>query len=155
MTFGYNYQTGAIVWGIEGDINYSAVRASTACGVFTCETSNRWFSTVRGRVGYAVDRFLPYITAGAAYGDIRAASTNPLFPGATKTKLGWTAGAGLEYAFMGNWTAKLEYLYLDLGRFDCGTACSATVVPDNVSFREHIVRVGLNYKFGGPLFSRF
>ena len=69
----------------------------------------------------------------------------------SNTQTGWTAGAGVEYAFLGNWTAKLEYLYVDLGSSDLGTAA----VPNNVSFKENIVRAGLNYKFSGPIFSRF
>ena len=52
-----------------------------------------------------------------------------------------------------NWTAKVEYLYVDLGKFDCSTACGALV--DNVSFQTNIVRAGLNYKFSGPIVSRF
>jgi outer membrane immunogenic protein len=68
---------------------------------------------------------------------------------AASNELGWTIGGGLEYAFMGNWSAKLEYLYVDLGSFN------AAVVPTNVSFKENIVRAGLNYKFSGPIYSRF
>ena len=70
---------------------------------------------------------------------------------ASSSQLGWTVGAGLEYAFLGNWTAKLEYLYVDLGSFNAGLA----PVVNNVSFKENIVRAGLNYKFSGPIFSRF
>jgi outer membrane immunogenic protein len=69
----------------------------------------------------------------------------------SSSQLGWTIGAGLEYAFMGNWSAKLEYLYVDLGNFDAGIA----PVVNTVSFKENIVRAGLNYKFSGPIFSRF
>ena len=70
-----------------------------------------------------------------------------------RRQLGWTVGAGLEYAFLGNLTAKIEYLYVDLGKFNC-VACSGAAT-DNVTFKENIVRVGLNYKFSGPIFSRF
>jgi len=74
--------------------------------------------------------------------------------GASDVMAGWAVGGGVEYAFLGNWTAKVEYLYVDLGKFDCGTACSP-VTPDNVSFQTNVVRAGLNYKFSGPIFSRF
>lgn len=154
ITAGYNLQIGSFVYGIEGDYDWSMIRGQAACGAATCETRNNWLATFRGRVGYAFDRWLPYITAGGVYGDIEAINTNAGFGSASKNKLGWTVGAGLEYAFLGNWSAKIEYLYADLGSFDCGTACSATV-PDNVSFKTNIVRAGLNYKFSGPLFSRF
>jgi outer membrane immunogenic protein len=69
--------------------------------------------------------------------------------------IGWTVGGGLEYAFLGNWSAKIEYLYADLGKFNCGVSCAAGFVTDNVTFKENIVRAGINYKFSGPIFSRY
>ena len=154
VTAGYNYQTGSFVYGLEGDFAWANVRGSQTCAIlFSCESENRWLGTFRGRLGYAMDRWLPYITGGLAYGDVRATSNNPLFPGASARNLGWTLGGGIEYAFMGNWTAKLEYLYVDLGNFDCSTSCGVPG-PVNVSFKENIVRLGLNYKFG-PTFGRF
>ena len=68
-----------------------------------------------------------------------------LLSSANKTKLGYTLGAGVEYAMMTNWSVKLEYLYVDLGKFDCGISCGA--VSDNVSFKANVVRAGLNYRF--------
>jgi outer membrane immunogenic protein len=143
-TAGYNWQMGQVVFGLEGDIDFSNIRGTTTVNCLPgCETRNTWLSTVRGRLGYAADRWMPYITAGAAFGDIRAN-----FPGAgaRTTKTGWTAGGGVEFALAGNWTAKAEYLYVDLGSFDCGTACG-TAPPDNVSFKTNIIRGGLNYRF--------
>ena len=152
-TLGYNYQVGSFVWGLEGDIDWSMIKGDSACGVgSTCETKNTWLSTVRGRIGYAFDRFLPYLTAGGAFGDVKA-PINPAGVSANKSQIGWTAGAGLEYAFLGNWSAKLEYLYVDLGKMD--PAFTAPVVSNGVSFKENIVRAGLNYRFSGPIFSRF
>jgi opacity protein-like surface antigen len=87
---------------------------------------------------------MPYITGGAAFGNIQA--NIPGLPGASTTNAGWTIGGGVEVALVGNWTAKAEYLYVDLGRFDCGTNCGA-IPPDNVNFRANIVRGGLNYRF--------
>jgi len=153
-TLGYNYQTGSFVWGLEGDIAWADVNGSVSCGLgLTCETSNRWFGTARGRLGYAFDRFLPYITGGAAFGDVRAnLNPGPLLS-ASDTRVGWTVGAGLEYAFLGNWTAKIEYLYVDLGSFNAGF--TPALVPTSVNFKENIVRAGLNYKFSGPIFTRW
>ena len=153
-TLGYNWQSGAIVYGLEGDFDWSDVNASVACaGVLTCETSNSWLATFRGRVGYAFDRWLPYITGGGAYGRVKAtvSAAGVDLASAASSQLGWTIGGGLEYAFMGNWSAKLEYLYVDLGSFN------AAMVPavNNVSFKENIIRAGLNYKFSGPIYSRF
>ena len=153
LTAGYNWQAGSMVYGFEGDFNWSMMKGDAPCGIATCETENTWLGTARLRVGYAFDRFLPYLTGGGAFGDIKANNTNPGFGTASATKFGWTLGGGLEYAFLGNWTVKGEYLYVNLGSFDCGTACSLTP-PANVDFRANIFRVGLNYKFG-PVMSRF
>ena len=89
---------------------------------------------------------------GAAFGEVRAnVNPGPLFS-ASDTRVGWTVGAGLEYAFLGNWTAKIEYLYVDLGSFD--TSFTAPI-RNEVSFKENIVRLGLNYKFSGPIFTHW
>jgi outer membrane immunogenic protein len=154
-TLGYNWQMGSIVYGVEGDFNFSTMKESAACDVgVTCETKNTWLGTARGRIGYAFDRFLPYVTAGGAFGNIKATRSDILgVTSASATKFGWAFGGGLEYAFLSNWSAKLEYLYVDLGKFDCGISCGA--VPDNVSFKANLLRFGLNYKFSGPVFSRF
>jgi outer membrane immunogenic protein len=144
-TVGFNWQTGQMVLGIEGDADWSGVTGttSTLCPA-GCATRNDWLGTVRGQVGYAFDRFLPYVAGGLAAGDIRA--TTPGFAGATQTNLGWTIGAGMEVAIAGNWSAKAEYLHVDLGSFNCGLACGL-VTPDNVSFRANLGRGGVNYKF--------
>ena len=144
-TVGYNYQFGQGVVGIEGDIDWADINGTTnTFCAFGCKTSDHWLSTVRGRLGYAADRFMPFVTGGAAFGDIRAST--PGFAGANNTNAGWTVGAGLEFAIAGNWTAKAEYLYVDLGKFNCGISCGA-LVTDNVSFTTNIVRAGVNYRF--------
>ena len=81
---------------------------------------------------------------GAAFGDIKGevASAGSF----SKTAVGWNVGGGLEYAFLNNWSAKLEYLYVDLGTATCGAGCSTTN-PFDVTFSTQIVRGGLNYKF--------
>ncbi len=144
-TIGYNYQIGQAVVGIEGDIDWANINGSTNnfCGL-GCKTSDSWLSTVRGRLGYAADRFMPYITGGAAFGDIKASV--PGFAGANSDRAGWTLGAGLEFAVAQNWSLKAEYLYVDLGKFNCGIACGAAVT-DNVSFTTNLVRAGVNYHF--------
>ena len=145
-TLGYNLQTGMWVWGFEGDFDWSNIKGSATCGTGDCETKNDWLGTARVRLGYAGwNNWLPYITGGGAFGSIKA--SNSAASSASKTKFGWTAGAGVEYAFLGNWSAKLEYLFADLGSFDCGSACSGGVTTDNVTFKTQIVRVGVNYRF--------
>jgi outer membrane immunogenic protein len=145
-TAGYNYQFGQVVAGIEGDVDWSGINGTTnnLCP-FGCKTSNNWLATVRGRLGYAADRFMPFVTGGGAFGDIRASS--PGLPDTSSDKAGWTIGAGLEAALARNWTAKVEYLYVDLGSFNCGLNCGAGFVTDNVSFHTNLLRAGVNYKF--------
>jgi len=144
-TVGYNYQFGQAVVGVEGDIDWAGISGTTnnLCPL-GCKTSDSWLSTVRGRLGYAADRFMPFVTGGAAFGNIQA--TTPGFIGASSSQVGLTVGAGLEFAIAGNWTAKAEYLYVDLGKFTCGLSCG--VLPtNNVSFTTNLVRAGVNYRF--------
>jgi outer membrane immunogenic protein len=145
-TVGYNRQLGNAVFGVEGDIDWSGLNGtSTTIGCpGGCSTSDSWLSTVRGRVGYAFDRVMPYVTGGLAVGDIRAAT--PGLAGGTSTNAGWTVGGGIEFALPGNWTAKAEYLRVDLGSFNC-TGCSA-LPGDNISMQQNVVRAGVNYHFG-------
>ena len=144
-TVGYNYQAGQAVFGVEGDIDWADISGSTTTGCpLGCKTSDTWLSTVRGRIGYAADRFMPYVTGGAAFGDVRALT--PGFATATNTATGWTLGGGLEGAIAGNWSAKAEYLYVDLGNFNCGLNCGAGAT-NNVSFHANVLRAGLNYRF--------
>jgi outer membrane immunogenic protein len=143
-TLGYNYQIGAAVLGVEGDIDWAGLSGSTTGGCPAgCTTSDSWLSTVRGRLGYAAGRFMPYVTAGGAFGNIQAST--PGLAGASTTNAGWTAGAGLEFAVAPHWTIKAEYLYVDLGKFNCGAGCGAAV--DNVAFSTNLIRGGVNYRF--------
>ena len=146
-TIGYNMQLGSWVFGVEGDIGWSNIKGSSTSAVCfaTCTTTNDWLGTVRGRVGYAFDRFLPYFTGGAAFGDIKASNTTGT-TSFTSAQVGWTAGGGLEYAFFGNWSAKIEYLYVDLGKAGCDTVC-IFASPFDVSLKTNVVRGGVNYKF--------
>src|SRR5262249_61946227 len=104
-----------------------------------------WLATVRGRLGYAADRFMPYVTGGAAFGNIKASV--PGLAVASSDNAGWVLGAGLETALSPNWTAKVEYLYVDLGSFNCGLNCGAVSATDKVSFHTNLLRAGVNYKF--------
>jgi outer membrane immunogenic protein len=140
-TLGYNWQMGQVVFGLEGDIDWSSIRGSAVCGtapVTTCQTRNDWLGTARGRLGYAFDRFLPYVTGGLAVGDIKTTITG--LGSANDTRTGWTAGGGIEAAIAGPWTAKVEYLYVDLGR-------GSSILGSNAKFNTNIVRAGLNYRF--------
>jgi len=146
-TLGYNWQVGHAVFGLEGDLDWSDIKGSTSTAAFcaggNCETRNNWLGTARGRIGYAFDRFMPYVTGGLAVGDIKA--TTPV-GSTTETNAGWTAGGGVEAAIAGPWTAKVEYLYTDLGKGTCDAANCGGASAD-VGFRTNIVRGGINYRF--------
>jgi outer membrane immunogenic protein len=144
-TVGYNWQFGQVVIGAEGDIDWSGIRGttSTLCAP-GCETRNSWLATVRGRLGYAFDRFLPYVTGGLAAGNIQA--TVPGLPGGSIGNAGWTVGAGIEAGLVANVSLKAEYLYVDLGNFNCGFNCGLAA-NGNVSFNANIFRLGANVRF--------
>ena len=169
---GYNWQF-APNWllGIEADISYTDFRETTSVttlplagpGTLLNTFSSRleYLGTVRGRIGYVFDRTLVYATGGLAYGDVRnsvnffGTAGQLQFTGSTSSvETGYTVGGGIEHAFLPNWTVKGEYLFYDLGR----NTVNVAVIPGsggggtgyNSTFRNegHIVRVGLNYRFG-------
>ncbi len=133
---GYNWQVGAFVYGAEADFNALDLKASRSASVASVTTTavynpttsveTNWLFTLRGRVGWtATPRVLLYGTGGLAVTDLKVgntyATTNNLAntsagaSSASSTISGWTAGAGAEWAFLGNWRAKAEYLYIDFG----------------------------------------
>jgi outer membrane immunogenic protein len=174
---GYNWQAMGSPWvfGIEADIQGSdehnnngafglpAVACNPlAAGCFPTPASAiayqdklEWFGTVRGRIGYAVGyegRWLPYITGGLAYGENKingagnVGATGVAFS-SSNTDVGWTVGAGLEWAFGGEWSAKIEYLYMDLGT---GTTIPFPIAGVNFTsghMIDNIGRVGINWHF--------
>lgn len=144
-TLGYNWQNGPMVLGLEGDIDWADIRGEISC-VPNCNTKTDWLGTARVRAGFAFNRWLPYVTGGLAAGDIKASGNGPLFPGRNVTKAGWTVGGGLEAALIGNWTAKVEYLYVDLGSMNCAAGVCAGPAT-NVDHKISLVRSGFNYRF--------
>ena len=92
-TVGYNLQLSTVVVGVEGDLDWSGIKGSTTTNcISTCETSNSWLGTARGRIGYAFDRFLPYFTGGAAFGQVKGSVAG--FGSFSQTQVGWTFGGG-------------------------------------------------------------
>jgi len=168
---GYNYQINQMIVGFETDLSYAHIHGAVATiglestGPFSYSQSQELdlFGTVRGRIGFTPfsNGFL-YATGGLAYGEVKAANTlafpnGPFFGeiyfGSISTiKTGWTVGGGWEEALVRNWTAKLEYLYYDLGTVTIigiptppilGQVQTSTAVKIN----GNIIRLGLNYKF--------
>jgi len=164
-TLGANYQIGAWVYGIEGDFDWTNLtgNSGSTCGGLSlalppptgCETGSDWLATLRGRVGYAFpglvgDNLLLYGTAGAAVARIKTGLIDSFPPSNfdRSTEAGWAVGAGLEVAFAPNWTAKVEYLFVDLPNATCTTPTNCGVLAGStVSFNENMVRAGINFKF--------
>lgn len=141
---GANYQSGAWVFGVEGDIEYSGIDGNDAGvggAVDTIEID--WIGSLRGRVGYAWDRLLIYGTGGLAFAGVEADADGLIND--SQTHIGWTVGAGAEYAFANNWTTRLEYRYADFG--DQDYTLQPVAFDANYDIKVHAVRVGLTYKF--------
>jgi outer membrane immunogenic protein len=149
-TLGVNWQANQWVWGLEGDGDWTNIKGSTNSGcALGCETKSNFLATFRGRVGYAgFGPVLPYLTGGLAVGDIEATGVGTGVS-STTTRAGWTVGTGIEWAVTGPWTAKIEYLYADLGKASCSAAACGGVGTTDVKLTENVVRAGLNYRFGG------
>lgn len=151
---GYTWQfANNFVLGYESEFSYADVRTGNNGWFGGMNTRLEWFGAERLRFGYAMGRFLPYITGGLAYGRVRADGAD-FFGGlmlpthASSWQAGWTVGAGLEYAFMDHWSIKGEYLYSSMkGPNGAAIGFPATLqVYDGRGFDTHIARVGLNYQ---------
>lgn len=151
---GYNRQlANRVVLGIEADSTFTSPTDGPALArsLAPFHTTIDYVGTVRGRIGYAFDRFMPFVTGGVAWGHTHinvndGDGVTSLFP-VGHYQAGWTAGLGLEYAVSGNWTAKAEYDYVDLSRkaYDLTGFGLGSI---NVDPRIHLVKLGLNYQFG-------
>jgi outer membrane immunogenic protein len=172
LQVGYNWQFYNFVVGLEGDVNgltgsksrsvFYAGPLPAAGDTFATSVESNFLATVRGRLGLTFDRALVYATGGLAVGIVKTTDAATVFGGTllesvsdTTTRAGWTVGGGLEYAFTPNWSAKLEYLYVDLGSFDTAILCApgpapcltATDITVHHKWTDNIARVGINYKF--------
>jgi outer membrane immunogenic protein len=168
---GYNWQSGRAVFGLEADFQGADVggTVNTFVPPIVSATGQRldWFGTVRGRAGFtATPNLLLYVTGGLAYGEVKHAfsasnsggSFNNTF--VNNTSAGWTVGAGAEWGFAPNWSVKAEYLYMDLGTRTFATLPSGTTpvgasLDSRFADKFQIARVGINYRFGGPVVAKY
>lgn len=157
---GYNIQLGSFVLGVEGDLAWSRADGSTVNDPESppAEQSDvgldiEWLGTLRGRAGYAMDRFLVYGTGGLAYASTEASVDDLGGEGPTIRDddgvWGWTVGAGVEAALTRNITVKAEYLYMDFADAEYSFTDSAVpvTVPAEADIDAHSIKVGVNYKF--------
>jgi outer membrane immunogenic protein len=172
-TLGYNLQAGnsPFVLGEEVDLARTSFRGTIPTnigpivdpntGLVTgfgpvscapnCEVSVPWLSTARLRFGYSFDwprpyftAAMPYFTAGVSIARLEAQTAGTPLGTQSHNNLGWTVGGGVEFVISGPWTAKLEYLHVDLNGFSCDVSCGANIVSMNV--KENIFRAGLNFR---------
>lgn len=146
---GANAQFNWLVVGLEGDFSWTSMIKGTGTdsALATITTSPQWTSTVTGRVGAAFDRLLIYGKGGVAFADDKSTYTpvgGPTFTDTT-TRIGWTAGAGLEYALTQNWAVRAEYDYLGFGPKQLTFTPGVTT---NASLNVQEVKAGIDYKFG-------
>ena len=142
---GYNYQVGQFVAGVEADYDWANVASHSQFKTLADTGSTRLTSvgTLRGRLGFAADRALVYATGGLAYGTIH--TNNPVAGLSDRAgRAGYALGAGIEYAFTNNISAKAEYLYTSLGN---KTAFAGNADVARVGLKSSAVKVGLNYHF--------
>ncbi|MFN3892300.1 MAG: outer membrane protein [Beijerinckiaceae bacterium] len=184
---GYNFQAGSFVYGLEADVNGVGNSNGNTRAFGYLGNNWRVagvgdpgvFGTVRARLGFAADRALFYVTGGLAwasggndpaisYWDQRPATgaADVVWRRGGASGIGWALGAGAEYAFTQNWTMRAEYLYVDLGSEDNAWSCTAGGNFNCTSFAGftgradvnfNVLRVGVNYKFGGnaPVLARY
>jgi len=161
---GYNAQFGKAVIGIEADIQGTSQKANAtricpalACGAVsitqTSSDSIPWFGTLRGRAGFAVDRFLIYGTGGVGYGEFKNTQTlTTTLSSLTTTKsdqrMAWVFGGGVEAAIDAHWRVRAEYLYMDTGNIHTTYSLAGVVaITETSRMTNNVVRLGLNYRF--------
>jgi outer membrane immunogenic protein len=131
---GYNFQSGNWVFGVEGDLELTGASDTFASWKF----SNPWFGTMRGRAGYAFNDILFYGTGGLAFGELRAETFGR---SESQTNVGWSLGVGTEFRMSPNWSAKIEYLYVDLSE------SQFAITGISNGYRFGVIRAGVNYHF--------
>jgi outer membrane immunogenic protein len=144
------------VLGVELDASWADLTGNTACttGIVAvaanCHARVNALGTFAGRLGFALDRVLLYGKGGAAVANDKYELTSIAAYKASETRWGWMLGGGVEYSFTDNWSAKIEYNYLDFGtravRFTDGTGL--LFLDTSIRERVHVAKVGINYRFG-------
>ena len=156
---GYNFDMGNnFVLGVDGDITYNDLdddysETDPDDGITANLNSRlRWSGAVRARAGVAMDRWMPYIAAGVAFGSVKnsvsATDGNETYGiSQSKTLTGWTAGAGVDYAATDNVIVRLEYRYTDYGHKDFRAGNDYFEFEARDKFKTHDIRLGVAYKF--------
>jgi outer membrane immunogenic protein len=148
---GYNYQFpgSQFVVGLEGDVEGTSAKATSLLGGFDTDSYRPNIQgSVRGRLGYAVDRALFYATGGAAFGGIKNNYSSVLGTDSlSHTRVGYTLGGGVEYAINNNWSVRAEYRYTDFGHYTDILTNSAAGAAVRKHDTDNRVEAGFSYKF--------
>lgn len=171
---GANYQFGPWVLGAEAQFSWSGVDGKDGCAaqapapLLNCRTRVDWLGTAAARFGFAFDRTMVFVKGGGAWvhdnHDVTYFAAPFAGVRAEETRWGWMFGTGIEHAFFGNWSAKVEYDYLDFGTTTvtfpglAGIGFNAPFPNDTVDIRQriHLVKFGVNYRFGaGPVVASY
>lgn len=153
---GYNFAVSEnVILGIDGDITYNNLKDGAfedLGAIVGTENELRWSGAVRARAGYAIDRFLPYIAGGVAFGNVKNTGymdllTDYISTTKTKTLTGFTVGSGVDYAATDNLILRLEYRYTDYGRKHFSGSGTVIDFDTDNKFKTNEIRVGLAYKF--------
>jgi outer membrane immunogenic protein len=163
VEYGCNYQSGSWVFGTESDFSWTNLRGSAVnIPPFNAGSISgihqHWLSTSRLRAGFlASPQVLLYVTGGLATARVEATvdatAVGGGFVSESKTRWGWTAGGGAEFALGGNWSAKADYLYVRLNNKEyLNPPPAGFAIRANVPVDEHIFRLGVNYKFTNCFF---
>ena len=183
-TLGYNWQIGSFFVGFEGDASWvsevgsnldlgptglalaAATGAPPIAGApplnatpqpqFSSFTKETWLATARARFGYAVNNLLFFTTAGYAGAGVQAGiydTAHTLLASSSSTRNGWTAGGGIEWGFAPNWSTKFELLYMKFNTVAFNT--NVAEGPRTVPLDDTVARIGINYRFGGPVAARY
>jgi outer membrane immunogenic protein len=154
---GYNWQSGIVVFGVEGEIAATNAKGTAPCLiVLSCESKQNWMATAAARLGLADGRDLYYVKGGAAWShNSYSADLNVLASASSEVsdnRWGWLVGAGIEHAFTPAVSAKLEYNYVDYGSQDYNFALALLGAPITLATKlreyQHVMNVGVNYRFG-------
>ena len=148
---GFNYQITNWVIGAEWDFDWTSLNASQTSGFVTGSANTNWITTVAARFGVAAGSWLFYGKAGGGWVNNSATVTNNVTGASlsgSNTNSGWLAGAGIEYGFAPNWSAKLEYDYLGLNTWSFNSTVFAPAADTfSVSRNIQMLKVGVNYRF--------
>jgi outer membrane immunogenic protein len=174
-TLGYNLQSGAFVYGLEGEVGYLGLKGSAlepndlpASTDTVTRFKSDLYGAIYGRLGVAAGNALFYGKGGVAFLNAEASTIDPcagtagcgtttLTMTGDKVMVGWSAGGGVEWLFGAGWSAKLEYAYFDFGKIDTAGASSVPgeFYRQSIDVTAHSAKFGMNYRFGAPVIARY